>query len=105
MSESSSDLDTPAPRIEFRSRPAGTWAKNLTGMEAFRYRAWRAGIDAELMQACEQLIRSERGESELVEELLAASKASKPADGSTVEDLVGEVGGLVSGLSGGLFDW
>ena len=59
-------------------RPAGTWAKNLTGMEAFRYRAWLTSINAEIDRACEQFIAQERAESALLDEMLAPKTAASP---------------------------
>lgn len=87
---SSIDDQDPAARnlVEHKPRQSGFWLKNLTGMEAFRYRAWRAGIERELDQACEEFIRSERGEWQLVEEMLAASKVVKPAEVVSAPELV-----------------
>lgn len=74
--------------VEHKARRPGFWLGNLTGMEAFRYRAWRAGISAEIDRACEAFIRSESSEWQLVEEMLAKSAAPKPTEAPAVVELV-----------------
>lgn len=83
-----SDMDPPVRAIvEHKPRQPGFWLKNLTGLEAVRYRAWRAGIMRELDEAREHFIRSESREAQLVDELLAGSR-SKPVESPVVVELV-----------------